>query len=112
VLRFMTNCHTHAVQISDVVDSHRDLAASLAELHLSMIGTRTNEVVKLLTVVTSIFIPLTFIVGVYGMNFDYMPELHLRWGYPTVWALMIALALGLLVYFRRRGWLARGGGAQ
>jgi magnesium transporter len=112
VLRFLTNCHTHAVQISDVVDAHRDLAASLAELHLSMISTRTNEVVKVLTVVTSIFIPLTFIVGVYGMNFDYMPELRSRWGYPGVWLFMIGLALGLLVYFRRRGWLARGDGAQ
>jgi magnesium transporter len=112
VLRYLTNCHTHAVQIADVVDSHRDLAASLAELHLSLIGNRTNQVMQVLTVMSSIFIPLTFIVGVYGMNFDFMPELHEPWGYPAVWAVMLGLAAGLLVYFRRRGWLARGDGSQ
>jgi magnesium transporter len=111
-LRYLTNCQTHAVQIADVVDSNRDLAASLAELHLSMIGNRTNQVMRVLTVMSSIFIPLTFIVGVYGMNFDFMPELHERWGYPAVWAVMIALAGALLAYFHRRGWLARGDGPQ
>jgi magnesium transporter len=112
VLPFLTNCHTHAVQVSDVVDAHRDLAASLAELHLSLVSTRTNQVMQVLTVMASIFIPLTFIVGVYGMNFDFMPELRVPWAYPVLWALMIALALGLLAYFRRRGWLAGDDGAE
>jgi magnesium transporter len=69
------------------------------------VSNRLNEVMKTLTIMATIFIPLTFIVGVYGMNFDWMPELHWRWGYPAVWTIMVAVALTLLWWFRRRGWL-------
>ena len=106
VHRYLNNTHAHAVQVSDVVDAHRDLASSLAELHLSLISNRTNQVMQVLTVMASIFIPLTFLVGVYGMNFDHMPELHVRWAYPALWGVMSALAIGLYLYFRGRGWLA------
>jgi magnesium transporter len=112
VRRFLNNTYAHAVQVSDVVDAHRDLAQSLAELHLSLISTRTNLVMQVLTVMSSIFIPLTFLVGVYGMNFDHMPELHVAWAYPALWAVMAGVALGLLAYFRRRGWLAGDGGGE
>ena len=81
----------------------------LIEIYLSGIGQRTGEIIKVLTLMTSIFIPLSFIAGVYGMNFEYMPELHLRWAYPLVWLAMIALGAGLWVYFRRRGWVGSSG---
>lgn len=95
----------HALQVLDVVETYRETAVSLMDLYLSTLSHRLNEVIKLLTVMSSLFIPLTFIVGIYGMNFEAMPELHWRWGYPLVWALMLAVSAGLLLFFRRRGWL-------
>jgi magnesium transporter len=68
-------------------------------------GQRTNEVMKVLTIMASIFIPLTFMAGLYGMNFEYLPELHYRWAYPALLGVMAAVVIGMLVYFRRRGWL-------
>jgi magnesium transporter len=104
----LRDCYDHVVQIMDVLETYRETAAGLMEVHLSSVANRTNEVMKVLTVISSIFIPLTFIVGVYGMNFDYMPELRNPAGYPLVWLVMIALGLGMLVYFWRRGWIGRG----
>jgi len=95
----------HAAQVVDVVDSHRELVAGLLNTYLSALSNRTNEVMKVLTIMASIFIPLTFLAGVYGMNFEAMPELHERWGYPVVLVMMLLTAGGLLIYFRRRGWL-------
>jgi magnesium transporter len=89
----------------DTVEVLRDLVADAVELYLSSATFRTNEVVKLLTMMASIFIPLTFLVGVYGMNFDYMPELRVWWAYPLVMGLMLAIALGMLIWFRRKRWL-------
>lgn len=108
VVRYLHSTDQHIVQVMEAVDSARETANSLVEIHLSTLSQRTNEIMKLLTVLTSIFIPLTFIAGVYGMNFDYMPELRLRAGYPLSLAAMAALAGGLLLYFRRRGWLGTG----
>lgn len=102
---YLRDCYDHVVQIMDVVETHREMASSLMEVHLSSISNRTNEVMKMLTVVATIFIPLTFIVGVYGMNFEHMPELSLPWAYPLLWFVMILLAAGMLWYFRRAGWL-------
>jgi magnesium transporter len=70
-----------------------------------MIGNKTNEIMKVLTIIATIFIPLTFIAGVYGMNFKFMPELSSPWGYPVVWVVMILIAIGLLVYFRKKKWI-------
>jgi magnesium transporter len=95
----------HATQISDVLDSFRESAQGLVEIHLSSVGQRTNEIIKVLTILSSIFIPLTFIVGVYGMNFEHMPELGWRHGYLMTWAIMAAVAGGLLWYFRKNGWI-------
>jgi magnesium transporter len=96
------------VQILDLVESFREMAVSLMEVHLSSISNRLNEVMRVLTVISTLFIPLTFVVGVYGMNFDYMPELRWRWSYPVLWILMIALAVAMFVVFRRRGWIGTG----
>lgn len=78
---------------------------SLMEMYMSNISNKMNEVMKVLTIMATIFIPLTFIVGVYGMNFDYIPELHYQNGYFYVWGLMIAIFIGLLFYFKKKGWL-------
>jgi magnesium transporter len=104
---YFRDVYDHAVQINEVLESYREIAVSLMEVHLSSVSNRMNEVMKVLTVIATIFIPLTFLVGVYGMNFDYMPELRVRWAYPLLWVLMIAVALTMYVYFRRRGWVGR-----
>ena len=83
----------------------RDFATALMELHLSTANNKMNEVMKMLTVMASVFIPLTFIASIYGMNFEYMPETEWAWGYPGVILLMAAVGVGLLVMFRRRGWI-------
>ena len=101
--------YDHAVQVLEVIETYRETAISLMDLYLSSLSHRLNEVIKLLTVMSSVFIPLTFIVGIYGMNFDAMPELRWRWGYPLVWALMLAVTGALLLFFRRRGWLGGAG---
>jgi len=100
----------HTMQVIDVVESYRELAASLVDVHLSMIGQRTNEIMRVLTVVSAIFIPLTFVAGIYGMNFDTdlpgnLPELGLAYGYLIFWAICVVLAGSLLILFRRLGWL-------
>lgn len=77
----------------------------MLELHLTTVSNRLNEVMKVLTIIATIFIPLTFVVGIYGMNFDYMPELRWRWAYPVVMAAMAAVAGGMLWYFRRKHWI-------
>jgi magnesium transporter len=102
---YLRDAYDHAFQIVDAIDADRDLASGLMELYLSSASHRMNEVMKTLTLVATIFIPLTFVVGVYGMNFDFMPELHWRYGYYVVWAGMIALGGGLYWWFRRRGYL-------
>jgi magnesium transporter len=89
----------------DLLDNYRELSSSLMDLHVSSVNHRLNEVIKLLTVISTIFIPLTFLVGVYGMNFDWMPELRIWWAYPACLAVMAGIALAMLTWFRRRGWL-------
>ena len=81
------------------------MAVGLMDVYLSSASHRMNEVMKTLTVMASVFIPLSFVAGVYGMNFERMPELHWEWGYPAVWGFMLATGFGLLAWFRRRGWL-------
>jgi magnesium transporter len=107
---YLRDCYDHAVQILDIVETYRELTAGLMDVYLSTISNRTNEVMKTLTIMGSIFIPLTFVAGIYGMNFEHMPELHSRWAYPVVWLLMLAIAGALLFHFWRRGWI--GGGEQ
>jgi magnesium transporter len=108
---YLRDCYDHAVQLMDIVETYREIASALVDVYLSSVSARLNEIMKVLTIIATIFIPLSFIASVYGMNFDRnasplnMPELGWRYGYVFSLALMLAIALGLLYYFRRRGWL-------
>jgi len=109
VRTYFRDCHDHSIQISDVIDSYREIVSAISNTYLTVVGNRTNEVMKVLTIMASIFIPLTFMAGIYGMNFEYMPELHLHYAYPVLWFAMAAVALAMLVYFYRKGWIGSGG---
>jgi magnesium transporter len=104
VRTFVRDALDHAVQAIDAVETLRELLGGLHDAYLSGVSHRMNEVMKVLTVIATIFIPLGFLVGVYGMNFVWMPELRLPWAYPVLWGIMISIAVSLAVYFRRRGW--------
>jgi magnesium transporter len=91
--------------VVDVVETLRELTGGMLDIYMSSVSNRMNEVMKVLTIVATVFIPLTFIAGIYGMNFDTMPELHWSHGYWYVWALMLAVGLVMLVYFRVKKWL-------
>ncbi|MEC4803814.1 MAG: magnesium/cobalt transporter CorA [Jaaginema sp. PMC 1079.18] len=101
---YFRDCYDHVIQLLDIVETYRELASGLMDVYMSAISNRTSEVVNFLTIISTIFIPLTFIAGVYGMNFQYMPELGWRWGYFACWGVMIAIATGLLIFFWQRGW--------
>jgi len=107
---YLRDCYDHTIQVLDMVETYRELASSLMDVYLSSVSNRMNEVMKFLTVMSSIFIPLTFIAGVYGMNFDAskspynMPELEWYWGYPACMAAMFIIAFVLVFFFWRRGW--------
>ncbi|PMB46405.1 magnesium and cobalt transport protein CorA [Fischerella thermalis CCMEE 5201] len=108
---YLRDCYDHAVQVIDMVETYRELASGLMDVYLSAVSNRMNEIMKLLTVISAIFIPLTFIAGVYGMNFNTekspynMPELNWYWGYPACLAVMAVIAGVLLYIFWRKGWL-------
>jgi magnesium transporter len=108
---YLRDCYDHAVQIIDLLESYRDVLASLLDLYYSSLSTRMNDTIRVLTVIATIFIPLTFLAGVYGMNFKHpsspwaMPELHWYYGYPLILGLMLTVATGMLIFFRRKGWL-------
>jgi len=99
----MRDVYDHLVRITDLADSYRELVADALQAHLSIVSNRTNEIMRVLTIITTLFIPLTFIVGVYGMNFPDMPEMRIKHGYAYVWGLMVVVAAGMYLYFRRRG---------
>jgi len=102
---FIRDIYDHTIQIIDSIESWRDIINGLFDLYLSQLSYRMNNVIQVLTIISTIFIPLTFLAGVYGMNFDNMPELHWKYGYFMVWGVMVFTALGLLYLFRRRKWL-------
>ncbi len=108
-LPYLRDVEDHVMQVVDIVETCREIAGSFVEIFLSSMTQRTNEVMRALTVLAAIFIPLTFLAGVYGMNFDHMPEIHWEWGYAMFWAIAIAVTVVLLVVFWRLGWL---GGAK
>lgn len=101
---FLSDGYDHILALIDSADAQMDRVTGLFQLHGSMVGTSTNEVMRTLTIIATIFIPLTFIVGIYGMNFATMPELGWRYGYPTVLGAMVVVAIGMIVYFKRRRW--------
>ena len=102
---FFADVYDHLVKGIDVIESLRDVLSGLQDLHISITGHHMNEIMKVLTIIATIFIPITFVAGIYGMNFEFMPELKWRWGYFAVWGLFGAIIAGMLVYFRRRRWI-------
>ena len=104
---FYRDVYDHLVRVVDLSESYRDLISGSLEAYLSVVSNRLNEIMKVLTIFSAVMLPLTFIAGVYGMNFDNMPELHSRWGYYAVWGFMALVATGMLLFFRRRGWIGR-----
>jgi magnesium transporter len=102
---FLRDVYDHTIQVIDTVEGFRDTVSGLLDVYLSIVSNRMNEVMKILTIIATIFIPLTFIAGIYGMNFEYMPELRVPWAYPLVWLAMVAVALVMMAFFRRKGWL-------
>jgi magnesium transporter len=106
---FYRDVHDHLVRVVDLAENYRDLINGSLEAYLSVISNRMNEIMKVLTIFSAIMLPLTFIAGVYGMNFDNMPELHSRFGYYGTLIVMAVVAVGMLIFFWRRGWLGRGG---
>ena len=107
-LPFYRDVHDHLLRIVDLSESYRDLVSGLSDIHLSVIANKTNEVMKVLAVFSSIMLPLSLIAGIYGMNFENMPELHQQYGYYFAIALMIVIAVLLLIYFWRKGWIFEG----
>ena len=104
-VRFLRDVYEHIVQVNDFVDSQRENLSDLMDLYLSGMSNRTNQVMQVLTIIATIFIPLTFLVGVYGMNFKVMPELNWQYGYLIIWVVMVLIVLVLINFFRRKKWL-------
>ncbi len=102
---YIRDVYDHTIQVIDTIETYRDMVSGMLDIYLSSMSNRMNEVMKVLTIIATIFIPLTFIAGIYGMNFAYMPELDWRWSYPLVWLAMTAIAVAMLIYFRRKEWL-------
>ena len=109
-LVYLRDCYDHIIQILDLIENYREMAASMIDVYLSSVSNRLNEIMRVLTVIATIFIPLTFVVGLYGMNFSHptspwaMPELHWYYGYPLICGVMIAMVVGMVIYFKRKNW--------
>lgn len=104
-IAYFRDVYDHTIQVIDTVETFRDMASGLLDIYLSSISNRMNEVMKVLTIIATIFIPLTFIAGIYGMNFKYMPELEREWGYPAILIVMLIIGIGMVLFFRKRKWL-------
>lgn len=102
---FLRDVSDHTIQIVDSLDNNREMVSSLHDMHQTNISTKMNEVMKVLTIIATIFIPLTFIAGIYGMNFEYMPELGWHYSYPIAWGVMISVTIGMLIFFKRKNWM-------
>lgn len=101
---YIRDVYEHVVQVIDTMENYRELVFGMLDIYLSSVSYRLNEVMKVLTVISTIFIPLTFLVGVYGMNFEFMPEIKQPWAYPALWIVMLAIALGMVSYFKKKNW--------
>jgi magnesium transporter len=103
-LPYLRDVQDHTLRVIDAIETYRDTTTTMVDMYMSSVSNRLNETMRVLTVISTIFIPLTFIVGIYGMNFPNMPEMGWRWSYAVVWGVMLAASGGMIVYFRRRGW--------
>ncbi len=102
---YLKDLYDHTIRAVDIIETLRDLISGMLEIYLSSISNRMNDVMKVLTIIATIFIPLTLVAGIYGMNFEFMPELHMKWTYPAVLLFMLATGLGMFFYFKKRKWL-------
>jgi magnesium transporter len=102
---YLRDVYDHTIQTIDTIETYRDMVSGMLDIYLSSVSNRLNSVMKVLTIIATIFMPLTFLAGVYGMNFKFMPELEWRWGYPLVWLIMAGIGVSMLIYFRRKKWL-------
>jgi len=102
---FLRDVSDHAIRVVESIESYRDILTGLLDIYVSSVSNKMNQIMKVLTVFTSIFIPLTFIAGIYGMNFEHMPELKWKWTYPFTWGVFITIPVILLTYFKRKKWL-------
>jgi magnesium transporter len=101
---YLRDIYDHTIQAIDTIETYRDMLSGMLDIYLSSVSYKLNEIMKVLTIVSTFFIPLTFLVGLYGMNFEFMPELKSPWGYPAVLLLMLAISLSMLYYFKRKKW--------
>jgi magnesium transporter len=104
-LVFLKDLYDHTIRIIETAETYRDITSGIMDVYLSSVSNKMNEVMKTLTIIATIFIPLTFIAGVYGMNFEHMPELDWEWGYLAAWTIMVMISVSMLIYFRRKRWL-------
>ena len=102
---YLRDVYDHTIQVIDTIETYRDMLSGMLDIYLSSVSNRLNVVMKVLTIIATIFMPLTFLAGIYGMNFKYMPELEWRWAYPFVWMIMVGIGVFMLVYFRKKRWL-------
>jgi magnesium transporter len=97
--------YDHTIQVIDTIETYKEMLSGMLDIYLSSVSNKMNEVMKVLTIIATVFIPLTFIAGVYGMNFEYMPELGWKWSYPLVWLIMISMGIVMFFYFKRKKWI-------
>ena len=102
---YLRDLYDHTIQVIDTIETFRDMISGMLDIYMSSVSNKMNEVMKVLTIFAAIFIPLTFIAGVYGMNFQYMPELSLPWAYPAIWIIIIIVGISLLGYFIHKKWI-------
>ncbi len=105
---FLRDVYEHTIQVVEIIESYREMASGLTDLYMSAVSNKMNEIMKVLTIMASVFIPLTFVAGIYGMNFEHMPELSEPMGYPLVWTSFVVMSTGMLGYFWYRGWIGKG----
>jgi magnesium transporter len=102
---YLRDVYDHTIQAIDTIETYRDMVSGMLDIYLSSVSNRLNSVMKVLTIIATIFMPLTFLAGIYGMNFKFMPELEWRLGYPLVWLIMAGIGISMLIYFRKKKWL-------
>lgn len=102
---YLGDLYDHTIQVVDTIENFCDMLSSMLDIYLSSVGNKMNEVMRVLTIIATIFIPITFLAGIYGMNFKYMPELEWRWAYPAFWIIVIVILMGMVVWLKRKKWL-------